>query len=276
MTTNQQVLDRLERRSDVFEAVVNRALRRAIRAGIGDLGKVITAAITPEPELPPQEPTGSAYTSFDDLAAINTAWQQELSDRIIPEITRLVALGAEDALNDIADEVDMPLNSLVARVPVLISGRHPAAEMHISESANRLRGIGDDLWRKTRQQLVSGVTEGDSIPQLSKRVRGELAVTANRAKTIARTEVISASNAGSFFQVMALPPDIRPQSKTWLATNDTRTRLSHRVADGQTEPLEENFTVGGASLKYPGDPIGPPDEIINCRCTLTWNMQEDD
>jgi hypothetical protein len=37
--------------------------------------------------------------------------------------------------------------------------------------------------------------------------------------------------------------------------------------DGQTVAAGEYFVTGaGNQLEYPGDPNGPPEEIINCRC----------
>jgi hypothetical protein len=32
--------------------------------------------------------------------------------------------------------------------------------------------------------------------------------------------------------------------------------------------LGDTFSVGGASMAYPGDPSGPPKEVVNCRCTI--------
>ena len=58
--------------------------------------------------------------------------------------------------------------------------------------------------------------------------------------------------------------------KEWLATPDARTRETHRVADGQRVPLTDQFTVGGAALMFPGDPTGPPDQVINCRCSIAY------
>jgi hypothetical protein len=38
--------------------------------------------------------------------------------------------------------------------------------------------------------------------------------------------------------------------------------------------MDEPFTVGGASLMYPGDPAGPAEEVINCRCCVGFIVDE--
>jgi hypothetical protein len=44
-------------------------------------------------------------------------------------------------------------------------------------------------------------------------------------------------------------------------------RDTHSDMEGQTVSFGEPFeTGGGVHLLYPGDPNGPPEEIINCRC----------
>jgi hypothetical protein len=55
--------------------------------------------------------------------------------------------------------------------------------------------------------------------------------------------------------------------QVWLATIDRRTRSTHKTADGQRVPVGQPFTVGGSSLRYPGDPLGPAKETIQCRCS---------
>jgi hypothetical protein len=93
---------------------------------------------------------------------------------------------------------------------------------------------------------------------------------------IARTETIRASNAGS----EATYRDWGVQQKEWLATSDDRTRDCHRVgrAWGQ-EPvvvgMDDNFTICGESLAYPGDPGGSPANTINCRCTVLPVMPDE-
>ncbi|AXK88848.1 hypothetical protein SAMN05421776_105368 [Nocardia farcinica] len=57
--------------------------------------------------------------------------------------------------------------------------------------------------------------------------------------------------------------------KVWWCLHDDRTRPTHRAADRQRVPLSARFEVGTASLDRPGDPSGPPDEVMGCRCIVT-------
>jgi hypothetical protein len=55
----------------------------------------------------------------------------------------------------------------------------------------------------------------------------------------------------------------------WRITKDKRTRDSHRVMEGQTVKYGEKFVTGlGNELAYPGDPDGPAEDVIRCRCWL--------
>lgn len=253
-------VDRLDVVADEFAEYVVRALRRAIRAGTSTLGVVTAAAVEPEPL--PATTVVPPLVALDELVAIERAWREEVRDVVIPAVEKFMRMGADQALEDIARQA-----------PVLLDMTQPSAELHLVGVRNRLVGVGQDLWEKTRDELVLGMQDGESIPQLSTRVRGVLNSTEARARVIARTEVIGASNAGSFIQMTMLPDP--PTKKSWLATRDDRTRLSHLAANGQIVPLDDNFTVGNASLRFPGDPQGPADEVINCRCTLLYDFDDE-
>lgn len=54
----------------------------------------------------------------------------------------------------------------------------------------------------------------------------------------------------------------------WVARMDARTRPTHFAADGQRQSIDGMFLVGGADLAYPGDPNGPPEQVVNCRCRV--------
>jgi hypothetical protein len=61
--------------------------------------------------------------------------------------------------------------------------------------------------------------------------------------------------------------------KIWLSSGDDRTRETHAAANGQSVKLEGMFVVGEAELSYPGDPHGPAEEVINCRCTVVYEPE---
>lgn len=112
----------------------------------------------------------------------------------------------------------------------------------------------DGVWgRRRRPEVVRGV--------------------AARAETIVRTEMARIFNLAHHSQQAATAQTVPDLRKTWIATGDHRTRISHLRAHARYRdnpiPVNEPFAVGGALLMYPGDPAGPASETINCRCTST-------
>lgn len=90
-----------------------------------------------------------------------------------------------------------------------------------------------------------------------------------RTETIARTEMLRASNAAS----MAIYDEWGVPQKEWLSTPDSRTRPSHQTGIAFGSPnivnINEKFTLNsGAMLSFPGDPSAPIEETANCRCTV--------
>lgn len=146
------------------------------------------------------------------------------------------------------------------------------ATRHLEAVHNRLVGVSDTVFDEMRTALEEGRRAGESIPQLAARVDGLLADDerwAGRARTIARTEVIAANNAGARGAARATADllGVHPGAvaRVWLSTADGRTRETHAEADGQVVlGLDGTYTVGGADLAGPGDPYGPAEEVINC------------
>lgn len=56
--------------------------------------------------------------------------------------------------------------------------------------------------------------------------------------------------------------------KRWVSMHDPSVRHGHQVADGQVRPVHEAFSVEGVDFDYPGQPVGPPEFWINCRCVV--------
>jgi len=123
----------------------------------------------------------------------------------------------------------------------------------------KVRGVLDE-------SLADGTGEAGTVKLIRERI-GKV-ISASSAARIARTEMHTASTVGADEAARSTGLEI---VKEWAAAEDARTRASHAQADGQEVGLDEPFDVGGASLMMPGDPSGPPGEIINCRCAILHN-----
>lgn len=90
-------------------------------------------------------------------------------------------------------------------------------------------------------------------------------ITRSRARTIARTETVGAMNEG---ELLAAKLSGVVHSKEWLTQRDAKVRESHAAIDGERVDIGAAFSNG---LQHPGDPSGPPEDVINCRCTLLYH-----
>jgi SPP1 gp7 family putative phage head morphogenesis protein len=138
----------------------------------------------------------------------------------------------------------------------------------ILERDNRLRGTVETTWHAVQEAIIDGEALGEGIDGIAKRI-GHVFEQAKgyRARMIARTETIGASNAAS---LQAADASGVVGKKTWLAASDPRTRASHVSADGQTVDVKKAFQVGASSMMHPGDPNGGARETVNCRCSMIF------
>ena len=151
----------------------------------------------------------------------------------------------------------------------------PYGTRHLESVWNRMVGASEEVFDSIRTVLEACRQEGLGIADMAREVDGLLSDAANwegRARTIARTEVIGANNAGQRASARAtaeyLGYSADQVQRSWLATSDGRTRPSHVDADGMTVMgLDATYDLAGGSLVGPGDPDGPAEEVVNCRCT---------
>lgn len=131
----------------------------------------------------------------------------------------------------------------------------------------RATSIMGTLKREVRKVLVEsfadGTGEAGTVKLIRERIGGVLS--ASSAARIARTEMHTASTIGADQAARSTGLEM---IKEWASAEDGRVRPSHAEADGSEVALDEPFSVGEALLMVPGDPAGPPGEIINCRCAI--------
>ena len=121
-----------------------------------------------------------------------------------------------------------------------------------------------DIIDITKQSVQAGIENGwgmDKIARSISKSQGKLDFW--KALRIARTEVVAASSEGIKVGAEELPGN---KEKVWISTFDQRSRPEHMAMDGVRVAFNEDFSVEGEALEYPGDPKGSPGNIINCRC----------
>jgi HK97 family phage portal protein len=147
----------------------------------------------------------------------------------------------------------------------------PKVQAALSKRVNQIVGINDTTETVIRDELKAGEAAGEGITKLADRVRGVFRdATNSRAETIARTEVVGATNEA---QLSAAAQSGVVSTKEWLATEDSRTRPEHADLDGSIVDLDGTFSNDFGEIAYPGDPSADAANVINCRCTLLYQLQ---
>ena len=125
-----------------------------------------------------------------------------------------------------------------------------------------VEGITDTSKAALRAEISVGVEAGESTRDIAKRLRAlSEEWSGYRAERIARTEVASAFGAAHQQSALQIQDELgMAMVKTWVATNDSRTRDEHAAIDGETVGIDEPFSIG--VMQPPGG--------VNCRCVVTY------
>lgn len=134
--------------------------------------------------------------------------------------------------------------------------------------------------KKTLARIIKkGIANGLSNKEIADLIRQvNIGINRTRASLIARTEVHTAAVYG---QDEAVTASRLKTEKEWISALDHRTRtfpkskFDHVKAFGERVPKDEMFVQTGERLKYPGDPAGAADNIINCRCIAIYHVVRD-
>lgn len=181
-----------------------------------------------------------------------TAWMNQAS------ITAAVRWPGQGAWERIVERIVLPVSSRLYRAGAsVVTGE--ALERFLNGVRRRLvdeSTLIEDIQHAQEQYGDDAVNvdwtgaDGNSLPWRS------------RAALIGQHE--------SQVTAMQAATDRAPQGarKRWEHVSDDRVRSAHRAAGGQVRPLDEPFNVGGAQLQYPGDPSGPAEQVLNCRCEM--------
>lgn len=159
-------------------------------------------------------------------------------------------------------------------VGISFDASNPLVAKVLAQTGSQIREIAETTRANVMRVISASYDEGLTIPDTAAAIGAALAEQAPvRATLIARTELAGAVNGGSLAatQVVQDATGVGYQ-KRWLTAGGAKypRHDDYDGLDGQTVGLNDYFDVGGSALQHPGDPDGPPDEICNCRCTMSY------
>lgn len=118
--------------------------------------------------------------------------------------------------------------------------------------------------RRITSVLTQAILQGESIPNITKRLEAVTAGDHKAAIRNARTMMTGVQNAGRIDAYnRALDMGI-PVQKQWLATLDGRTRHWHRELDGVIVDNDKPFNNEFGNIMFPGDPEADAANVYNC------------
>ena len=134
----------------------------------------------------------------------------------------------------------------------------------------RVVGIEQTTRDSIADIIARGIANGVSQSELKKSILSEMDTSPARAKLIARQETATALATGQFDMMRAAGA----KTKTWHhrqqrnPRDGTNGKPNHVAMEGETVPMDAKFSNG---LRYPRDPEdGRPEQLIDCRCYLTY------
>ena len=136
----------------------------------------------------------------------------------------------------------------------------------------------DYVWnkKKVNSAITQGIVQGEKISQITDRLtQGLCSQNEKKMRLFARTGVTQAQNAGRYDRLMEAKQMGIDMVKMWMATLDGRTRDSHAAIDGETQEVGDTWHPMKFSngCRFPGDPLGKPEEVYNCRCKLVGSLK---
>lgn len=141
-------------------------------------------------------------------------------------------------------------------------------EAVLGRRMNKIKGINEtarkEVKERLQQALIDSMREG--VPEVERAqivisaIKDAMNVNEHRARTIARTEVHGVYNEGLWEKTKIT----KPKRLMWVTARDDRVRDTHENLDGEVIEYGNRFSNG---LRFPMDPEGPAEEVINCRCT---------
>jgi hypothetical protein len=143
---------------------------------------------------------------------------------------------------------------------------HVSAKLQ-EQGAALVKRTGETTRDRLRKILVESAESGESVSELAKSINALFGGRRRNAQTIARTELLKASEDA---QVEGFRQSGVVEWKQWNDNRDPEVRDSHVGSLIKVVPLDQPFTLAnGNRAMHPGDSMLPVGDVANCRCFVT-------
>lgn len=138
--------------------------------------------------------------------------------------------------------------------------------------------LGNLLKTKTHESLektlLDVIENGESIDVAELKISELPEFDRKRARTVARTEILTASSSAHYESFMQSPA---VEGKTWKHSGAKKNnpRPTHVAMDGVTIPVDDYFEVDGETGLFPRDPNFSAKNRVNCGCVLGPAVNEE-
>lgn len=219
----------------------------------GQVERIIEVVNTQLAKVYPAKTVMDAQVALQQMQLSET---NDLSDEGIEKYRAWIIAAGEGGLEGAGLSPDL-FNALLPEVEAFVAQK----TTHLSKTINQT------TFGNLQAEFAEAIAEGDTTDLITARVAKVLdPLPTKRAALIARTETTGIVNGGQRLAYRQVPEIV--EQIEWLSSRDNRVRPSHQAADGQKITTDQTFTVGGSSLRFPGDPQGAVKEIANCRCAI--------
>ena len=125
--------------------------------------------------------------------------------------------------------------------------------------------------RKINNEMLQGVLQGESIPEIAQRFINVGVANEVSAVRAARTMMTTVENSARLDSAKRAQENGVIMGKIWLSVSDSRTRDWHKQAAydyADPIPIDDPFIVNGEEMDAPGDTRASGSNVYNCRCSL--------
>ena len=273
--------DKFLTKEDLQAQAIAKAFSRSVKAKVTPLERALNAYFTrfARKKITDLRRKGT-LRMFAGGKVAKAKIKKQLTPEEEDEFINIVFRYGESAKDEEAKKAIKELGLSEAEVLPLIwpSSQRTTKRRILGETIRNINSKSDTAIRDILA-MSTQETLRPSVSELSRRVTEALKgpsgiMSPAEAKKIASTEIPSFKN----FAKHEVYKKAGVSKLRWVSVIDSRTRparervprANHIVMDGRETEVGKPFdmAVSGAKMFYPGDPDGPPFEVINCRCTL--------